>query len=354
MSAIRRLSYSSLSTYLNCRRRYYWQYDRQIELSREKEDQLFLGSAVHEMLAAWFSAVLDSTPTAPRMNPQIVVAPPDISPEARKIWNHAAAIMDGYQRRYPVEAHIIRAVEYEWALPVITPSGSLSAAFQLSGKIDLLTEDPATGAWWIWDHKTRSRDMDGGAIDRLPLDLQLHLYAWGMERYTGHSVAGVVYDVIQKATIRQKQGGAKVKGGGVTPPESDEEFSARLAECYLSAGETPADAPYQRYDLVLDRANNKSLIAEVFSVIAEITAAGDRIARYPRNTARCEDYHSRCPYWAICSAGDGQGDPMVIENFYRPVQEAQGSLGQPKVSAAECPVPECPVNNPSPQPALDW
>ncbi|RQV96775.1 hypothetical protein EH220_05255 [bacterium] len=80
-------------------------------------------------------------------------------------------------------------------------------------------------------------------------DFQIQLYCWYIEQTFGWRISGIVYNILAKAKLRQKQGEtedeyqarcaeliAKSKSGKTTAkrkmPETDEEFQARLAEWY--------------------------------------------------------------------------------------------------------------------------
>ena len=88
-------------------------------------------------------------------------------------------------------------IEAEFMTPIYTPNGKASKILMLTGKIDLIIKDPVEeNACWICDHKTRETIKDSAA-DRMKLDQQLRLYAWGAQMYWGFKVKGSIYNLVK-------------------------------------------------------------------------------------------------------------------------------------------------------------
>ena len=121
------------------------------------------------------------------------------------------ALLNGYFQRFePFEEH---KPEKPFELRMISDHGR-SYKFYIAGKIDDLVE--IDGRHWIVEYKTASR-LDGSYYDRLYVDSQITMYMYAMERL-GYDVAGVIYRVIRKPSLRR----------GKT--ESLEQFKGRLIQ----------------------------------------------------------------------------------------------------------------------------
>ena len=107
------------------------------------------------------------------------------------------ALLEGYMKKYaPFEKH---RPEWQFELPVRTPTGRNSPARRIAGKIDDIVE--IDGRNWIVEYKTASK-LDGSYFDRLYVDSQITMYMYAAERM-GFKPAGVIYRVIRKPGLRR-------------------------------------------------------------------------------------------------------------------------------------------------------
>ena len=58
---------------------------------------------------------------------------------------------------------------------------------------------------WLMEHKTAA-DIGGGYIAKLWMDFQIALYAHFLEVTQGIKITGILYNILGKAQIKQKQG----------------------------------------------------------------------------------------------------------------------------------------------------
>jgi hypothetical protein len=136
-------------------------------------------------------------------------------------------------------------------------------------------------------------------------------------------IAGVIYDVVGKAQLKQKTGEteeefelrraellAKSRTGKTSATrrlaESDEEFQQRLAEKYLEP------AMYHREVLYVSQSDIDEVVAEVWELTQQLLRA-QRDNRWYRNDSMCFHYGRPCAYFPLCRSG---GNPNVIENLF--------------------------------------
>ncbi|MBZ0270551.1 PD-(D/E)XK nuclease family protein [bacterium] len=322
------LTYSALSTFRNCRKKFELRYERHLApLARDRA--LVLGDAVHAALEAWhrdrdIGYALDA----------IDEKHPDChaDPKEKSRWHLARAIIRNYARRYPAEEFTVGELEKVFVAEIVNPAtGAKSRTFKMRGKIDGIVK--LADGWYILEHKTAAT-IDGGYIEKLWTDFQIALYAHYATEALGVPIAGILYNVIAKTRIEQRAGeteeeyqaryhdlAAKNKSGKSTAtrktPESDEEFEARLDEWYAKP------EAFHREKLYLSPDRIRLLTAEIWELTQQILHAR-RAGAFYQNTAFCFLYNKPCPFWAICSSNE---NPIVIENQFeiRPPHEELGA-----------------------------
>ncbi|MCP4527490.1 MAG: PD-(D/E)XK nuclease family protein [Aestuariibacter sp.] len=176
-----------------------------------------------------------------------------------------------------------QGVELRFEYPLYNPdSGRPAKQAIVSGVIDgLLYEN---GEWWIVEYKTASQ-INGSYITRISLDFQVHLYKLCASRLYGINIVGVIYDVIKKPTIRQKQ------------KETLLEYEQRLHEWYA---DNSAEAFYAQPVLLQDR----DVERQVWMYYQELLWRS-RNDYWPRNTNQCMNHYGRqCQFFGYCDSGD--------------------------------------------------
>jgi len=229
--------------------------------------------------------------------------------------------MEGYVTQYEKEDFEIIDTELEFSVPIINPSTNRpSRTFDLMGKVDGLVR--LNNSFYIMEHKTAAL-ITGDYIEKLPMDFQINLYAMALSRYKNIPIAGVIYNVIQKSKIRQKQGETEVafeirrqelieksKTGKTSAkrqmPESDENFQSRLQSVYNDP------KMYHREILYLSNQDIKRTEFELWEITQEILNTQKR-GVWSQNTDNCFKYHSPCMYFPLCRAHD---NPNIKDNLY--------------------------------------
>ena len=312
------LSYSALSAYLRCPKAYQLRYLQELA-PLERSANLRFGSVIHDCLERWHRgdsldavlAFINETYPAPRLDEFV-----------RRDWHLARAMLKGYARQFPTERFRVLALEKEFLVPLVNPAtGRASRKLMLAGKVDGLVQQD--GQVWLLEHKTASV-VDGDYLERLPMDLQVHLYALCAERAWGFQVAGVLYNPLLKIQLKQAQGEtegefeerraalrAKSKTGKTSAkrqmPESDEDFHERLLARYQDPG------VFMRQEVFICRSRLRELAREVWDLGQDILRAR-REDRFLRNTESCYRKDRRCAYVPLCRSGEC---PLVRENFFR-------------------------------------
>jgi len=310
-------TYSMWSLFRNCRQACRLRYFEQL-VPIEKAHTLSFGSLIHDCLELWhgkrdLAVVLD----------HVDRALPDRARDERALadWHLATAMMKGYTATYPDEELEVVALEKEFEGKIVNPAtGAASRSFTLAGKVDGIVR--LDGEHFLLEHKTAGQ-IDGGYIERLWTDFQIILYAWYVEQVFGIRVAGIVYNVLVKAKLKQGKGEteaefekrrgaliAKSKTGRSSAkrrmPESDEDFQTRLEAKYAEPG------MFHREVLYISRDQFATLRAELWELSQSLLDARRRDVWY-QNTAFCFHWGRPCAYFPACRSGL---NPNVIENLY--------------------------------------
>lgn len=320
------LTYSSIKTFRNCRRMYDLRYNRHLAPIDEDSDARALGTIFHGSMERWYGRDM-AVPVEEAVNGVLEyidgACPGRVQNDRqRKIWHLARAMFLGYVKRHPSEGFDVVTVEKEFESQIINPETDCpSRTFIMRGKVDgIILKD---GKHYLLEHKSASA-IDGNYIERLPMDFQIILYSDYIERFLNIRIAGILYNVVGKAQLKQSKGEteaefeerraaliAKSKTGKSSAkqqaPEPDEDFQARLAAKYAD------DDMFHRELLIISRDNFDVLHSEVWELTQQLLLAR-RTGRWYMNTDYCFHYNRPCMYFPICRSGE---NPNIIENLYR-------------------------------------
>lgn len=262
------LTASAIKTYLDCPRKYQWQYVERIR-SIKKSDALWFGTLYHEVLEKldlkedWQDIV------------RYVLSHAKDDVQAHQVLRLAAGKPpdDGYE---VIETEGV----FETEIGGVAVTGKRDRIVRLPDKRKALQE-----------YKTSSEDISPGSIywRRLRMDIQISLYMISAD------VDVVIYDVVRKPSIRQKKA------------ETVEEYSQRLADDIASRPEWY----YRKQEIPRMPADAESAVSDIQGVDALI-----KLQQYPRNTASCTRY-GECPYFAECSVNrlPTDGVPVGFERL---------------------------------------
>lgn len=241
----------------------------------------------------------------------------------RIIAAKCAGLMAGYHARWQNAPYRIEAVERVVSADLHNPeTGRTSRTFTISGKLDVIATETATGRSVIFDHKTTSEDIadvNSPYWRQLAIEGQVTHYML-LEWLNGRKADFAVWDVVRKPGIAPKLLSKKERESvfysknyfGYRLSEDD------LAELAASERETPRmyaarltdDCSSDRPERYFQRRQIPRLDAEVLEYAKELWEHSQDIIlarrnnRHPRNSGACMLYKSPCKYLGICSGYD--------------------------------------------------
>lgn len=279
------LSHSSLTTFLNCARRYEFDKVQRLELV-DRPKPLALGSAFQKAIE-----LKDPDAGASLLRESSRVLTQDDENRLRIDEATITAAARLYLSRWPGGGGTYR--EYEYRVRLRNPwTGHYSRTFDLLGYADGMSDE---GDWLELVENKFVGQIGKVSVKKLPLDRQVSLACYGLWRATGKRVAKVRYRFVKKPTIRQKQ------------TETVDQFIARLTADYAD----PERLAFYSHEEPVFRTD-----ADLLRVEAELWTWAEQIrvqrrgAFFPRNSSHCNDFGG-CPFLALCV-----GDPDA-EHLYR-------------------------------------
>lgn len=265
------LTYSRLRLRLNCPFAEHLRYDQHLAPKAFSAARL-LGSAVHKGLET------------------------DSIPKAMAVFDSALPVTQEQQNDLDMDKAVCRAMleeareafaplpglmpEQQFRLPIRNPAtGAISRSYLLAGKVDgICTLEDET---WLVEYKTAST-VDRQYIARLRLDGQVTTYLYAMERVLQRPIAGVIYRIIRKPSIRQTQ------------KETFEAYCNRLEADYRAR----PDFYFVEERLYRSREDMTLFEVELWDMTQRMLWERKKDIHH-RNTARCTDFGT-CEYMPIC------------------------------------------------------
>ena len=280
------LTNSSRATFMNCRKKWEYEYIRRLA-PRRVSIPFLVGGLFHDGLDRMYKV---GAFDAEEFEEQVVLPKCEQAAEqclepgqSDDVWMQRAVVMGmlkGYAKAYlkgDMASYKILRAEESFAIP-------LEKGRQYMGKRDLLVMDRKTEKLVLFEHKTTSR-LDGGYLAKLPLDNQILGYAWSVGKLMGRLPERVVYNVAKKPGIRQKAS------------ETFEEFAARVEQEYVLE---PARYFY-RETIHFSKAD----IDRFYAGLGPIAGEMERCVKtnfFYQNTGHCTTYGA-CQYMPLCVNG---------------------------------------------------
>ena len=292
-------THSMMSTYMNCPRRGHYRYGMHLAPAVEHKARP-IGSAFHRGIET--GHVEDALALYDRLIPA-----PNDQAEADG-WANDRAIVEGM-----VSGGLARWTRHEggqrevqFRVPAINPeTGRASRTFMLAGKIDAIVD--IGGQWWIEELKS-SGSLTKLYVDRLELDQQVTLYIYAAQRMWNIQIAGVLYRVARKPSIKQTQ------------KETAAAYRERLLRDYLV--ERP-DFYFFEFDLHRTAEHLAEFEHDLW-VQTQRFLADRRAGFHPKNTSRCTEYGG-CPYMPLCLQ---RPDAEALYTIRAPHQELLDEEGE--------------------------
>lgn len=303
---------------MNCRRKMEWRYLKEL-VPLERSASLTFGSVIHDCLEMWHRhGNLDHV----LKHLEGCFPNRDTDEKEKASWHLGTAMMRGYVSRYPKEDFDVVSLEQKFQGPITNPkTGRSSRSFEFAGKMDGIVKIGKDH--FLLEHKTAA-SLDASYLEKLWTDLQIIIYSIYAEKVWGITIKGVIYNVLVKARIQQRQGEteqeferrregliAKSKTGKTTAkrrlPETDEEFQERLFQKY----EEPE--MFHRETLYITREQFR-LVREELREMALSLGVARRTGVFLPNRSNCFQFNRPCAYLPLCRSG---GNQNLIDNLYR-------------------------------------
>jgi len=204
--------------------------------------------------------------------------------QSDKVWKQQALIMGmliGYAAKYlkkDLENWKVKCLEDKFSF-------KLGRGWVARGKKDMVVE--TRGKWKrliLVEHKTAGQ-LDANYIAKLPLDNQIQHYALAEKKRTGQAPDEVLYNIVKKSQLRQRQN------------ETFEEYLNRIETEYLN---NPSAYYYREILTISDK-----MLARYEEELERFTLELDRAIKenyFYMNTSQCTAM-GVCPYMPLCIDG---------------------------------------------------
>lgn len=173
--------YTSLSTFLRCRKRYYWRFVRGL-VGKQPQTAPEFGKAIHKALDTWYKTH-DPVQTITTFNTNFIENPAD---EKRTI-RVGEKLLHLYMEKYAHEGFKILATELPFCVPI------KDKGFNLIGRIDKILD--WDGACYVMDHKTTSR-LGYEFFYKIKPNMQFDGYIWAARQLGYPTCSGIVLDAL--------------------------------------------------------------------------------------------------------------------------------------------------------------
>lgn len=305
------LTQSRLASARACQRLHHLKYDLGVRALVE-QSALSFGTLIHRGLEQyWLASGDDRLPSA------LAAVAGESDPF---LLAQAEVMLAGYHNRWGNEPYDVLAVEKEFRTPLVNPTtGAPSRTWELAGKLDLVVRDRRDNRVLIVEHKTSSSDIKPGSTywQRLRMDGQVSQYYVGA-RSLGYDVAGCVYDVLGKTSLRPllatplesrkyKKDTGELYANQRAEDETPAEHKARLLE---SVAADP-DRYFARGEVTRLDAEMTEALTDIWQLGVQLREAAN-VGSYPRNPGNCEAYGRMCQFFGVCTGSESLDDPALF------------------------------------------
>lgn len=321
------ISSSHIGTMLTCPKEEYWSYVEGLKGEATAEQRR--GDLFHRTMECFHQ---------PHPNGGYLMAAAMLRAENldRTSYLQARGMFDAYYERYrfvDVSEWETVATEWQFTTPIYHPrTGRKLTDYCLTGYIDRIVRNIADGKLYVWEYKTK-QSIDAGYIASLWTQRQTALYTLAVEKEFGEPVGGVIYDLVQRPSIKPKDGEtaeefesrcqtlkhpdkATQKTG-----ETDAEYLARLAAWYAD----PAYMRFHRETIVYTPDDIQAEREKLFEQV-QLLRYFRRTGTYPRNCYACYPLAGKpCAYTSLCAAAD----PSLVLAQWRENMTAGAGTGTP-------------------------
>ena len=312
------LTPSSLSTFRQCPRRYFYTYEAK-RVALKVSDALSFGTLMHGALEKWWGA---NSAIGGRMQASMGYIDQGTLEDEGDAPFKAAALMASYNP--PVHSYGVTAIEKEFCEKIESPKGGRCfRGYRISGKIDLVLVK--NGDPWVADHKTHKGSIDPGGqyFGALEIDSQMGIYCLA----TG--ARGFVYDVIQKPGIKccaKDEKAAQAHNDNLSEDhESSEEWTDKDAY-FERLRETIQDDPSAYYQWVPYTLTDQDLheAKERLWSSVDVFHYHRKRGLWEQRTEGCITRYGACPYLDVCCGRAMIDDDGRYRDKVRQHEELEG------------------------------
>ena len=348
------ITHSRMKCFRLCPRKHHLRYNLKLVPDRES-DALSFGKAYHLGLKALNNG-FDWQAVELAVRDAFAAVPGWIQTfeEAQKWWYQCETCVEllrGHHARYANDGLRTVAAELAFELPLINPdTAAHSRNWVNAGVIDRLVAGPLCGVW-VQEYKTAGVDCQPGTDYwlRLRMDSQVSHYVLAA-RNLGHDIAGVIYDVTRKPTIRPCDVSLTDDNGDVIVLDANGERvytkdgrprkSADSAKGYVVQTrpmtrtewaeklradiEARPDFYYVRQEVArldADIAEHQQSVWQQARMIRESQLSG----HHPKNDDACFVF-SKCEYFGICTSGVVVTEDSVPPQGFKRAETAHAEL----------------------------
>lgn len=304
------LTNSSLKTFRECPKKYYFSYEHSYEPAVKPEYFRF-GSLWHIGIEAW------------EVNRDLDQALEAMNKERDHLFNDeytifkAFALMETYHTLYKDQPYSAFAIERPFRAPVINPeTGRESRTFEYDGVFDGLYKDQS-GRTILKESKTTSEDIspESDYWRRLQMDSQISGYYLGAEA-SGYKIESCIYDVVKKPMLspykatplenRKFTKEGKLYANQREQDETPREFYERLKADVLSR----PNYYFARKEIPRSANDLAEHLHDVWHT-GQTIQSFRKSEQWPRNTASCITLTHTCQFWPVCSGQARIDDPNL-------------------------------------------
>lgn len=286
------LTNSARSTFLDCRKKFEWSYLRRLS-PRTPSLPFLVGGLVHNGLERMYKmGRFDEDAERKIVRAECDKAAKTAGLTAKmsdKIYSQAAMVM-GILKGYSMHYLAKDLVKWEVLEAEASFSYSLPNGWRAMGKRDMVVREKKNGKpdpggkVCLVEHKTAAT-IDASYVAKLPLDAQIIGYANSLMKKMGKLPDKVVYNVIKKVGIKQKQ------------TESFNSYLKRVEDEYTREPENY----FYRETIQFSKEDIQNFEKELFTFAREMERA-IKEGFYYKNTQSCTRM-GICPFMQMCIAG---------------------------------------------------
>jgi len=296
------LSFSSMSTFLDCRRKFWWRYVRNLVLV-EFNKAFLVGDVVHYgLFQLYFKNENALEDTITYFNKKVdelraaLVVSPAIEQSLIEQEYVIRGIITAYKERNSDIIGITEHLHNEHELKFSLPNEEGTDQIFIVAKLDNILLSP--DGKFVHEIKT-TKSVTPEYVKNIQNSLQAAIYFHGfnyVEKDDSKKLAGIIYDVIKKPSIRLKKN------------EAYDAYLQRLADYY----DNPNDFDIFYMEIIKYPIITKQRAFEtIIGIGSDILRLKDDKSKYYCNDKYCYIY-SRCEYFDLCHFGE---NPNTLINF---------------------------------------